>query len=63
MGTVYAARSVLMLAESLIRAAQLQKPVLVAEFNENISISIAHPPDPKKPPVAEMPASQLQKTA
>jgi len=62
-GDVGEARSMLMLAESLIRAAQLQKPVLVAEFNEDISIGIALPPDPKKPPVAEMPTSQFQKAA
>ncbi|WP_255992271.1 hypothetical protein [Chitinolyticbacter albus] len=39
-GDVGAARSVLLLAEALIRVAQLQKPVLVAEFDGNDSIGI-----------------------
>jgi len=35
------ARSVLMLAESLVRTAQLKKPVLIAEFDENKSVTVA----------------------
>ncbi|MDR0702780.1 MAG: hypothetical protein LBF61_10345 [Azoarcus sp.] len=44
-GDVGAARDALMLAEALIRAAQLQKPVLAAGFGEkdNVVISLARP--------------------
>jgi hypothetical protein len=56
-------RGMLMLAESLIRAALLQKPVLMAGFDEskNIVIGLACPP--QKTASTELPAPQLQKAA
>ncbi|MDR3212504.1 MAG: hypothetical protein LBT71_01080 [Azoarcus sp.] len=39
-GDVGAARGVLMLAEAIILAAQLQKPVLAAEFGEGDAVAM-----------------------
>lgn len=60
------AREMLMLLESLIRVAQLQKPILIAGFDNNkgISIGLACPAYPK-PTAAdtEKPAPQLEEAA
>jgi transposase InsO family protein len=62
-GEVGEAHNVLLLAGALIRTAQLQKPVLIAKFDEskNIIIGLACPP--KKTASTELPAPQRQKAA
>jgi hypothetical protein len=62
-GEVGKAGRMLMLSETLIRMAQLQKPVLMADFAENESISIGFACPAAQKPATEMPRQQLKAAA
>ena len=60
-GDIGEARGMLMLAESLIRAAQLEQPVLMARFDkvDGITIGLALPASKNAPADSSMPDQQL----